>query len=163
MIGVIKKQAVELRDTINMATPMAHLDAVKIDLDLTMSRPLFRVSQTPNLEAETLELGESDIDLSLLHEQHHVDKLILRDHIQNSLQGKSQVTLKEICEDFPPEQGVAEIMTYLHMACDDEHTSHSAMVDTSKQESIILVETGQLLKVPQVIFTQILESKEVSI
>jgi len=152
IIGDIEKHAVELRDHLPMNTPTAHLNAVKVDIDLTMSRPLFRVSQTPHLEVDILELGEANMDMSLLHAQHYVDKLLLRDHIRSALQHRAQITLAELCEVFPPEQGVAEIMTYLHMACDDASENNSAAIDSEQQESIVLIETGRIVKVPQVIF-----------
>ncbi len=152
MIGDIEKHAVELRDHLPMHTPTAYLNAVKVDIDLTMSRPLFRVSQTPHLEVDILELGATNMDMSLLHAQHYVDKLLLRDHIRSALQHRSQITLAELCELFPPEQGVAEIMTYLHMACDDASENNSAVIDNEQQESIVLIETGRMVKMPQVIF-----------
>jgi len=154
MIGNIEKQAVKLRDTLPLNTPTGTLDAIKVDVASTMSRPLYRVTKTPHLEVETLELGEADVDMSLLHEQHYVDPLVLRDHIRSALQHRSQITLAELCELFPPEQGLAEIMTYLHMACDDAGENNLAVVDSQQQESIVLKETGQIVKVPQVIFTQ---------
>jgi hypothetical protein len=154
MIGNIEKQAVKLRDTLPLNTPTGTLDAIKVDMPSTMSRALYRVTKTPHLEMETLALGEADVDMSLLHEQHYVDPLVLRDHIRSALQHRSQITLAELCELFPPEQGLAEIMTYLHMACDDAGENNSAVVDSQQQESIVLKETGQIVKVPQVIFTQ---------
>jgi len=149
IIAGIEKQAIGLRDTIALQAPTASLDSMKVELDLTMSRPLYRVSQTPQIDSDQLELGLAEVDMSQLHEQHYVDRLLLREHIRTALQQRSQVTLAELCEDFPPQQGVAEIMTYLHMACDDD----AAIVDSSQQQQILLVATGQRVSVPQVIFT----------
>ncbi len=154
IISNVEKQAVKLRDTLPFNTPTGTLDAIKVDVNSTMSRHLYRVTQTPCIETEILALGEADIDMSLLHEQHYVDPFILRDHIRSALQHRSQITLAALCVLFPPQQGVAEIMTYLHMACDDTGEHHSAVVDHKQQEFIVLEEIGQVVKVPQVIFTQ---------
>lgn len=149
IIASIEKRAIGLRDTIPPNAPTASLDAMKVELDLTMSRPLFRVRQTPQIDSDTLELGLAELDMSQLHEQHYVDKLVLRDHIRSALQQRSQITLAELCTEFPPAQGVAEILTYLHMACDND----TASVDTSQQQHIVLEASGQRVSVPQVIFT----------
>ncbi|HED13173.1 MAG TPA: DUF3375 domain-containing protein, partial [Gammaproteobacteria bacterium] len=149
IIAKIENNAVQIRDRLSARVPGMVLDASKVDVALTMSRPLYRVSQTPQLDAQTLELGDADVDMSLLHDQQYVDKRVLQNHIYSSLQHCPQITLAELCEEFPPQQGVAEIMTYLQLACDDD----DATVNSEQRQCIVLANAGQVVNIPQVIFT----------
>jgi hypothetical protein len=65
------------------------------------------------------------VDASALFAQVIVDKAQLARHVRHSLQGRSQVTLCELCETRPLQQGLAELLGYLQLAAD----SFQAVVD----------------------------------
>ena len=56
-----------------------------------------------------------------LYAQFVVDKAALDRHVRHALQDRSQVSLRELLELRPLEQGLAELVAYLQLA--GEHTA----------------------------------------
>jgi hypothetical protein len=65
-----------------------------------------------------LQLGDDELDSSVLYSQVVIDKAQLAHHIRQSLQDRSQITLRELCESRPLEHGVAELVAYFQLASD---------------------------------------------
>ena len=85
-----------------------------------MERPLYAIPVKPVIE-ETVHLGDgSEIPSDMLYAAVFVDKLKLKGIIRNALQTRDQVTLAEILETHPLEKGLAELVTYLSLAGDDD-------------------------------------------
>jgi hypothetical protein len=68
-----------------------------------------------------------------LYSQVVVDKARLVWHIRHVLQDRSQVTLRELCDTQPLEQGLAELVAYLQLAGD----TFSTVVDEQVSETIV--------------------------
>ena len=62
--------------------------------------------------------GDDDVDASVLFSPVVVDKARLVRHVRRTLRDRSQVTLHELCESEPLQQGLAELVAYLEL--DDE-------------------------------------------
>ena len=99
-------------------------------IELIMERPLFNPPIKPNLPNIKLLDGNENIDVSQLYSQRVVNKTAIERHIRQSLQSKSQISLAELCQLKPIEQGLSELMTYLSLGeKTNAQTSFSMLVD----------------------------------
>ena len=73
-----------------------------------------------------------EVDAAALFSQTGVDKAELARHIRRALQLVSQISLRELCEQRPLEQGLAELLAYLELA--DE--VFKSMIDESVEDII---------------------------
>ena len=150
----IESKALALRD----APPMGHVMEMAeacADIELAMERPLFTPAIKPVIADLALLAGDEDIDPSVLFDQVVVDKARLTRHIRNALQDRTQITLSELVINQPLQQGLAELVTYLHLAS----STFSAVVDENTPESIrwqTVATDGQTItrsaRLPRVIF-----------
>jgi hypothetical protein len=122
-----------------------------------MERPLYAASVKPRIAEIAIEAGNADIDAAALYSQVVVDKARLVWHIRHVLQDRSQVTLRELCDIQPLQQGLAELVAYLQLAGDP----FSAVVDEQVTETIVWhsqkENDGQLTRqasLPRVIFVR---------
>jgi hypothetical protein len=111
----IESKALALRGATPAGTVM-HIDAMGADIELPLERPLFTPSVKPRLADLALVAGEDDIDTARLFDQIVVDKARLRATLQRALRQKAQVTLRELLETAPLQQGLAELVAYLELA-----------------------------------------------
>jgi hypothetical protein len=84
-----------------------------------------------------------------------VDKAALSKHIRKSLQTQPQVTLAELLDTRPLQQGLGELVAYLQLASE----SPSSVVDESTQDTVawrVTDEAGEGVtrsaRLPRVIF-----------
>lgn len=63
-----------------------------------------------------LEIGDADVDADALFSQVRVDKAALASHIRQSLQTRAQISLGELLEARPLQQGLGELVVYLQLA-----------------------------------------------
>jgi hypothetical protein len=116
------------------------IDAMGADVELPLERPLFVPSAKPMLSELTLPAGEDDIDTSRLFDQIVVDKARLRAAVQSALRRTPQVTLRELLQDEPLRQGLAELVAYLELAHAGDGTNAAeglrALVDDGVEEPI---------------------------
>ncbi|MEO6322468.1 MAG: DUF3375 family protein, partial [Polaromonas sp.] len=99
--------------------------------------------------------GGSDVDAAALFSQVVIDKAQLAGHIRHTLQDRPQVTLQELAQLQPLQQGLAELVAYLQLADD----TFSAVIDESATDVIAwqgLAPDGQMhskqARLPRVIF-----------
>lgn len=125
------------------------------DITLPMERPLFTPPLKPVIDSLCLQYGNEQIDDQALFNQIVVDKARLTRHIRHTLQDRSQISLSELLEIQPLQQGLAELIAYLQVGCDVFRT----VVDERRQEFIhweaIAPNGNKLLRnarLPQVIF-----------
>lgn len=150
ILGHIEANAIGTRDEAPRGTFM-HMDAMAADIELPMERPLFvpkATGQMPDIELDT---GDADIDPSVLFNQVRVDRAALRRRIRKALQDRTQVTLKALVAEYPLDQGLAELVTYLHLAAEGPHT----VVDETTQDEVTwLTEAGmeRRARFPRVIY-----------
>jgi hypothetical protein len=123
-------------------------------IELPFERPLYALPLKPLIADVALEAGDEDLDASALFAQVIVDKAQLARHVRHSLQGRSQVTLRELCETRPLQQGLAELLAYLQLAAD----SFQAVVDETVEDRVVWRDAAQAdgrmkaARLPRVIF-----------
>ena len=101
------------------------------DLDLPMERPLHTPPLKPLIADVRLETGDEEIDAAALFAQFMVDKGALAGHIRRALQDRTQVTLRELLDLRPVQQGLAELVAYLQLAGENtKATVDEAVSDT---------------------------------
>jgi flagellar motility protein MotE (MotC chaperone) len=127
----IERKALALRDTPPMGAVMEMAEACA-DIELVMERPLFTPAVKPVIANLALLAGDEDIDSSALFDQVVVDKARLTRHIRHALQGRAQITLRELVAAQPLQQGLAELVAYLQLGSDTFH----AVVDEDTPEVI---------------------------
>lgn len=86
------------------------------DLELPLERPLYTPPLKPRIADIALEVGDDEVNSNALFSQVVIDKAALARHIRQSLQERSQITLRELCESRPLEHGLAELVAYLQLA-----------------------------------------------
>lgn len=119
----IESRALALRDTpdrLRLGTddtgPLATtMDATSIDVNLPTERPLYRPQRQEPLASEGVTAGVADFDASALFTQVHVDPERLSRTVRDALRRRSQVSLAQLVEENPLEQGLAELVTYLSL------------------------------------------------
>lgn len=73
------------------------------------------------------EIVDEDL-LSGLYTQFYIDRAQLEEQVYSLLENQPSITLSEVCAAFPPQNGVAEILTYLDMAAHHPHHRINAEV-----------------------------------
>ena len=124
----IETRALALRGTAPAGEIMSIAESAA-DIELPMERPLFTPALKPLIADIELEAGDTDVDAAALYSQVVVDRAQLARHIRQALQDRSQVTLRELTESQPLQQGLAELVAYLQLGSEafktavDEGTS----------------------------------------
>jgi len=86
-----------------------------------------------------------------------IDKALLVTNVRQALQSRSQVTLAELCDMYPLQHGLAELIAYLHLSSD---VFKSAVVDSMNDviswrgESVNGEACVKRAHVPRVIFVR---------
>lgn len=111
----IEAKALSLRETSPPGT-VHHLNALHPNVDLPMERPLYSVPVKTALNNVKLEAGDADVDAGALFSQVRVDKAALGSHIRQSLQTRAQISLVELLQSRPLQQGLTELVAYLQLA-----------------------------------------------
>jgi hypothetical protein len=149
----IEAKALALRDL--SPASMMEISDTAADIELPMERPLYTPTIKPIIDNILIESGDFDAETSALYSQVVVDKAALVLHIERSLQDKSQISLRELTELQPLEQGLAELVAYLQLAGD----RFKSVVDEENSELIIWkrsnsdgIEQSKQARLPRVIF-----------
>lgn len=150
----IERNALALRED-QPTGAMMELAAIHPEITLPMERPLFTPPLKPVIDSLSLQYGDEQMDDRALFEQMVIDKGRLVRHIRRALQNRPQVSLGELLEEQPLRQGLAELLVYLQLGCDEFHT----IVNEGKREFVhweaisahgeTLLRSAQL---PQVVF-----------
>ncbi|AER56555.1 hypothetical protein DSC_09535 [Pseudoxanthomonas spadix BD-a59] len=160
----IESKALALREATPSGTVM-QVDAMAAGIELPLERPLFTPSVKPRLADLALVAGEDDIDTARLFDQIVVDKARLRSAVQRALRRQPQITLRELLDAEPLQQGLAELVAYLELAHADAGSDVldglRALVDEAVIEPIRWQASnpaGQAVtrqaRLPRVIFTR---------
>lgn len=129
------------------------LPDAKPSFDLVMSKTLFSPPKAPKITVNSLEDGKAEIALDALFEQTHIDETLLWRHINHCLENHSQVTLKQVLLEHPVQEGLAEVVTYVKLACQDGRS----VIQHDEIESIPWYNRAgeaRTLRVPKIIFTK---------
>jgi flagellar motility protein MotE (MotC chaperone) len=152
LIRGIEQHALALRDDAP-ADPVTELEASAPSVQLMLERPLFKRAEPPRLSSDGVVEGEADFAADALFEQVYVDKARLASHIRKALATRSQVSLAELLDERPLEQGLAELVAYLGLAADDQR----ALIDDSRPQTVVWddPDRGQRrATLPLVVFTR---------
>ncbi len=114
----IETKALALRDFPPPGEVMTMEDSAAT-IELPLERPLHTPALKPVISPMALESGESDLDATALYGQLVINKGELLGHLRQALQERTQVTLGELCRMRPLQQGLAELVAYLQIACDE--------------------------------------------
>ncbi len=127
----------------------------RLRVNLPLDRPLFRPRQ--NIEINNLDLSQLNSDQTLdldslgeLLSTYSVDPELLRKRIRTLLQNQSMVSLAQILKDYPPTQGLAEVVTYLSLAWEDEHAT--CLPDESELVEVVDMNWASKIRIPKVLF-----------
>lgn len=131
IVREIEQNAIAIRQSPPPDKGFATLSPYKPDIELPMSRGLFRPAVRPVID-EVPEEGKADYDTNVLYAQHYVDERELRARIRHALQNRPQISLSELVKDYPVEKGLSEVVAYLHIASDSDH----ALVNQEREEVI---------------------------
>jgi hypothetical protein len=124
------------------------------EITLPMERPLFTPKPAVALNDVRFDItDDDDIDLTELFRRDVVDIELLAQRISDRLASTSkseQVTLAELCREHPVRHGLAEVVTYLHLASD----RFQSIVDDTIEDSISwnVNESTRTVKLPRLIF-----------
>ena len=164
LIQSIESKALSIRGSEPIGTVM-HIDAMAADIRLPLERPLFTPGAKPQaIAAVAIVAGEDDVDTSRLFDRIAVDKARLRAAVQRALRWQSQVTLRELLQTEPLQQGLAELVAWLELAHAEggaEMEGLRAVVDEAVEDEVCWQSqsaTGEIVmrqaRLPRVIFTR---------
>lgn len=152
----IEARALVLRDSAPPDAVMEVADTAA-DIELPMERPLYTPSLQPRIVDVVLAAGDDDLDAAVLYAQVVVDKARLSRHVRQALQERSQVTLSELVQLQPLQQGLAELVAYLQLGDD----AFRITVDESAADRVQWQGTGtdgeaclRQAQLPRVIFVR---------
>lgn len=128
----IEAKALAVRDRPPAGEFMAIADT-SAAVELPLERPLYTPPLKPKIADLALESGDADVDAAALFSQIVIDKQALARHIRHNLQDRPQITLRELCETRPLQQGLAELVAYLQLA----DNGFKAVVDEEVTETIL--------------------------
>ena len=130
-----------------------HIDSPHADIQLSMEKPLFHPPFKPNID-DHIELGnDADYSPEALYEQQYVDKQRLQSILRRNLQQRPQISLPDLLQNHPLEQGLAELMSWLAIASEDD----KAYFDDEQQDLIHWQDDKQRKRsatLPRVVFNR---------
>lgn len=89
------------------------------DIELPLERPLYRPQAVTVIRDIAIESDEEELNTAALYEQVAIDRDAMIANIRGVLRSRPQISLHEICERFPLEHGLAELISYLQLTDDD--------------------------------------------
>jgi hypothetical protein len=152
----IEAKALALRESPPPGEAMSIADTAA-GIELPMERPLYTPTVKPVIADIEPESGDVEVDAAALYSQILIDKAQLSRHIRHTLQDRSQITLRELCEMQPLRHGLAELVAYLQLAGDTFKT----VTDEEVAETIVWKHEGpdgqeyvKQARLPRVIFVR---------
>ena len=130
-----------------------HIADTAPSIELPMERPLHTPALKLALLTGAIAAGDEDLDAGALFSQFIVDKAALAQHVRQSLQQQTQVTLAELLASRPLQQGLAELVAYLSLAAQPGR----AVIDETVEDHVTWVSRSGRRKratLPRVIFSR---------
>lgn len=131
LIIEIEQNAVKIKQTPPRLKYFTEVDDTRATIDLPMQRSLFRPVQKTEIYLQP-KTGEADFNTNALYEQQYVDVVRLQSTLRKALQTREQVSLQQLCEIYPLEQGLSELVTYMNLASQSE----KALIDSECHHTI---------------------------
>lgn len=152
LLHEIEASALAVRDVLPQGGFMA-VDEPATTIHMPMERPMYSAPVKPLITAEVRVGDEAHIDAEALFDQVVVDKARLAANIRRLLAVRHQITLREITLEHPIQEGLAEVVTYLCLAANDDN----AVFDEAAADCIAWQdESGRrrAARLPRVIFNR---------
>jgi Protein of unknown function (DUF3375) len=160
----IESKALLLRDQVAKAhaSGLSNENMISIEetsalIELPFERPLYTPSLKPVFGNIKLDSEDEEIDASSLFSQKIVDKARLAGNIRQALQMQSQITLRNLVDTYPLQEGLAELVTYLQLGSE----MPGIVVNDAVQELIVwtnIAQDGSVVtrnaRIPQVIYSK---------
>ncbi|NCC97004.1 MAG: DUF3375 domain-containing protein [Synergistales bacterium] len=127
----LESQYLEIREN-HPSGDFMEIDETSPTIELPMERPLYSAPFKATIDQVILNEGFFDVDTSALFSQSIVDKEELSSNIRRELQTRDQVSLGEVISAHPLKHGLAELVTYFHIAGEWPHS----VVDDNRHEEI---------------------------
>lgn len=144
---------------VRQSPPPGHFHAVDEPtacLDLPLERPLYSApikAVLANVVLEAGQIGAADLDAAALFTQVRIDKAALASHVRQALQTRAQISLGELLQTRPLQQGLGELVAYLQMASE----ASNSVVDESTLESVTWLADDAVTRrarLPRVLFVR---------
>ena len=125
-------------------------------IELPMERPPHAPPLELALRSAAIQADGPDddgLDTAALYSQFIVDKAALAQHVRQSLQQRSQITLVELLAARPLQQGLAELVAYLSLAAEPGR----ALIDDTVQDRVAWVARSgrtRTASLPRVVFSR---------
>jgi len=129
------------------------IDASSPGIQLPMERPLYSPPLKPVINDAILAGEDESLDTDILFDQVVVDKARLEGELRKALQQRTQVTLAELIDYCPLEQGLAELLAWLSMASHD----HKTLFDENHHDSLSWIDSKGAMRnvrLPRIIFNR---------
>lgn len=153
LLHTIERRALDVRDVLPEGA-FTEIDLPAAEIDLVMDRPLYTPPIKPRFTNHAVDADETELDPSTLFSQTIVDKEALATYIRKSLQERRQITLRELIELRPLEQGLAELIAYLDLATN----TFSCAIDEENLDTVLWERPDEGKRretiLPRVIFTR---------
>ena len=149
LVRDIEQRALAMRDA-PPDGPVAELDESAPDIALVMDRPLFTPPLKPHID-EIAANAVEDVPSDALFNNVYVDKDRLAARIRRALQTRSQISLVDLVQAHPLEQGLAELVAYMSLAAADG----ASIIDDARHQTLNWTdEEGRLRQgtLPMVVF-----------
>ncbi|MDP2368065.1 DUF3375 domain-containing protein [Rhodoferax sp.] len=151
----VEAKALALRQTPPVGAFYA-VDELTASFDLPLERPLYSApikAVIANVMLEAGQVGAADMDASALFSQVAIDKAALASHVRQSLQTRAQISLGELLQARPLQQGLGELVAYLQMASE----ASNSVVDESVLELVTWLADDAVTRrarLPRVLFVR---------
>ncbi len=111
----IEKKAFKVKDR-SLGGTWMEVEESKVHINLPMEQPLYTPPPSQELVSMIEIEDEQEIDTSALFNLVYIDRERLHRNIRHALVDREQIRLDELVQQTPLEQGLAELLTYLHIA-----------------------------------------------
>lgn len=155
LIQEIKKLLLEASKTKSKHTLNISIEIDEIEINLPIERKLTYEQSEEIVYKDKPQLAEANIadfdNLSKLFNPYIVDKKLLRKHVKEVLNKKSQATISEIIEDKGGlAKGLPELFGYISLSKEFKHT-----VNAEKTQSILFDAVNRkIIQIPEIILTK---------
>ena len=132
------------------------IDETAPSIELPMERPLHALPLKLAISSSAITAGDEDLNAAALYSQFIVDKAALAQHVRQSLQQRTQITLTELLHTRPLQQGLAELVAYLSLAAEPRVGVNAVIDDTVEEQIDWMARSGQRksARLPRVIFSR---------
>ncbi len=150
LLDSIDRNSLEFRDNPPKGNKFMEMDGTKPSFNLPMERPLFSPPLKTILDSMIPIEGDIEIDASALYNQSVVDKEKLKRNIDKELMDATQISLGELIERRPLEEGLAELITYFTIA----EESNFSFLNEQVSETVSWSDGGivRTAEMPKIIF-----------